>query len=47
VDAVLGDVEDLDGRPPADQVAGFEAAHDRLRELLSGAGDPAPQPARD
>ena len=47
VDAVLGDIEALDGRPSADQVAGFEAAHDRLRELLSGAGDPAPQPVRD
>jgi hypothetical protein len=47
VDAVLDDVEVLDGRPPADQVPVFEAAHDRLRDLLAGAGDPGPQPAQD
>jgi hypothetical protein len=39
VDAVLESLEQLDDLPPADHVAVFEAAHDRLRGALSAAGE--------
>ena len=38
VDAVLDDVEALEGRPPAEHVAVFEDAHERLRRALEGTG---------
>ena len=35
VQAVLATVEDLDGRPVAEHVGVFEAAHERLRTVLT------------
>lgn len=45
VDAVLSSMEGLAERPPAEQVAVFDSAHERLRSALADAGDdqePAP-----
>jgi hypothetical protein len=42
VDQVLSSLTDLDARPAGEHVAVFEAAHDRLREALSDAGDESP-----
>jgi hypothetical protein len=39
VDEVLGSLERLDGRPVAEHVAVFEAAHEGLRVALADAGD--------
>ena len=39
VDAVLASLADLEGRPVAEHVAVFEAAHDRLRSALADAGN--------
>lgn len=40
VDSVLDSLEELDRLPPAEHVAVFEAAHERLRGALSDAGEP-------
>jgi hypothetical protein len=40
VDSVLDSLQELDRLPPAEHVAVFEAAHERLRGALSDAGDP-------
>ena len=40
VDSVLDSLRDLENVPVSEHVAVFEAAHDRLRNALSDAGDP-------
>jgi hypothetical protein len=40
VDSVLDSLEELDRLPPSEHVAVFEAAHERLRDALSDAGEP-------
>jgi hypothetical protein len=39
VDEVLGSLDGLEGRPVAEHVAVFEAAHEALRAALAEAGD--------
>lgn len=39
VDAVLGSMKSLEGRPVEEHVAIFESAHESLREALAGAGE--------
>ena len=46
VDEVLRSLEDLEQRPLTEHVGVFESAHERLRAVLSEAGDPAPGPDR-
>lgn len=41
VDAVLRALDDLSGSPVEEHVAVFEAAHERLRDVLSDAATPA------
>lgn len=40
VDSVLDSLEELDRLPPAEHVAVFEAAHERLRGALTDSGEP-------
>lgn len=40
VDAVVASIRGLDDLPVAEQVAVFERAHESLRQVLSGAGEP-------
>lgn len=47
VDSVLDSLDHLDGRPVAEHVAVFEAAHDKLRSALSDAGNDAATGPRD
>jgi hypothetical protein len=42
VDAVVASLRGLDGLPASEHVAVFERAHESLRQVLSGAGEPAP-----
>ena len=41
VDAVVASLRGLDDLPVAEHVAVFERAHESLRQVLSGAGEPA------
>ena len=41
VDAVVASLRGLDDLPVAEHVAVFEQAHESLRRVLSGAGEPA------
>ncbi len=40
VDAVVASLRGLDDLPVSDHVAVFERAHESLRQVLSGAGEP-------
>ena len=40
VDAVVASLRGLDDLPVAEHVAVFERAHESLRQVLSGAGEP-------
>lgn len=42
VDEVLASLDTLDGTPVAEQVAVFEAAHEKLRAALADAGNEPP-----
>jgi hypothetical protein len=42
VDAVVASLRGLDDLPVSEHVAVFERAHESLRQVLSGAGEPAP-----
>jgi hypothetical protein len=42
VDAVVLSLRGLDELPVSEHVAVFERAHESLRQVLSGAGEPAP-----
>jgi hypothetical protein len=44
VDAVVMSLRGLDQLPVSEHVAVFERAHESLRQVLSGAGEPAPAP---
>ena len=44
VDAVVASLRGLDELPVAEHVAVFERAHESLRQVLSGAGEPSGQP---
>lgn len=46
IDAVLGSLDDLDEDEVATHVAVFERAHDTLRRVLDGAGQPVPHGLR-
>ncbi len=41
VDAVVATLRGLDDLPVSEHVAVFEQAHESLRQVLSGAGEPA------
>ena len=41
VDAVVASLRGLDDLPVSEHVAVFERAHESLRQVLSGAGEPA------
>jgi hypothetical protein len=41
VDAVVSSLRGLDALPVSEHVAVFERAHESLRQVLSGAGEPA------
>jgi hypothetical protein len=41
VDAVVASLRGLDDLPVSEHVAIFERAHESLRQVLSGAGEPA------
>ncbi len=43
VDAVVASLRGLDDLPVSEHVAVFERAHESLRQVLSGAGEPAVQ----
>ena len=45
VDAVVASLRGLDDLPVSEHVAVFEQAHESLRQVLSGAGEPRPGPA--
>ena len=42
VDGVVASLRGLDDLPVSEHVAVFERAHESLRQVLSGAGEPAP-----
>jgi len=42
VDAVIRDIESLDGRPVEEHVAAFERAHEELRRALDPSSGPRP-----
>jgi hypothetical protein len=44
VDAVVASLRGLDDLPVSEHVAVFERAHESLRQVLSGAGQPAQVP---
>jgi hypothetical protein len=46
VDGVLRSLDDLESRPVEEHVAVFESAHERLRAVLSGAGQDGSGPRR-
>jgi hypothetical protein len=44
VDAVVASLRGLDDLPVSEHVAVFERAHESLRQVLSGAGEPVQVP---
>ena len=44
VDAVVASLRSLDDLPVSEHVAVFERAHESLRQVLSGVGEPARAP---
>jgi hypothetical protein len=44
VDAVVASLRGLDELPVSEHVAVFERAHESLRQILSGAGEPVREP---